>query len=356
MSKTAGSPMLPDPDQYHFHLPPELIAQMPAAQRSASRLLVADPRAQTLSDRQFTDLPGLLQRGDLLVCNDTRVIPARLFGRRATGGRLELFLERLLDGQRALMQLRCSKKPRAGEVLQIDGGGALRLLGRNGEFFELEAVDEALPDLLERAGHVPLPPYIRRDDGLEDRARYQTVYAREAGAVAAPTAGLHFDEALFQRLRDAGVELGFLTLHVGAGTFAPLREAQLASGELHAERYCVPQRLCEQVAAARAAGRRVIAVGTTSTRALESAFDGTQLKPGEGETRLFLYPGGRSIRLVDGLITNFHLPGSSLLMLLAAFMGIDFMHLAYAHAIAQRYRFYSYGDAMFIPARAEAGA
>lgn len=356
MIKAAGRPMHPNPAHYHFDLPPELIAQVPAAQRSASRLLVADPSAQALSDRQFTDLPALLQAGDLLVCNDTRVIPARLFGRRASGGRVELFMERLLDGRRALMQLRCSKKPKAGEVLQIDGGGGLRLLGRSGEFFELESTDEALPDLLERAGHVPLPPYIRRDDGLADRARYQTVYAREAGAVAAPTAGLHFDEPLFQRLREAGVELGFLTLHVGAGTFAPLREAQLQSGELHAERYCVTQRLCEQVAAARAAGRRVIAVGTTSTRALETAFDGAQLQPGEGETRLFLYPGGRPIRLVDALITNFHLPGSSLLMLLAAFMGRDFMLEAYAHAIAQRYRFYSYGDAMFIPSRAEATA
>jgi S-adenosylmethionine:tRNA ribosyltransferase-isomerase len=187
-------------------------------------------------------------------------------------------------------------------------------------------------------------------------ARYQTVYAREAGAVAAPTAGLHFDETLFQRLRDAGVELGFLTLHVGAGTFAPLREAQLQSGELHAERYCVPQRLCDQVAGARERGSRVIAVGTTSTRALESAFDGQRLQSGEGETRLFLYPGGARIRLVDGLITNFHLPRSSLLMLLATFMGTQFMHQAYAHAIAQRYRFYSYGDAMFIPARAETPA
>jgi S-adenosylmethionine:tRNA ribosyltransferase-isomerase len=266
---------------------------------------------------------------------------------------VELFLERLLDPQRALMQLRCSKKPKVGELLQIDGGGELRLLGRHGGFFELEAVDEALPDLLERAGHVPLPPYIRRADSPEDRARYQTVYARQTGAVAAPTAGLHFDQALFERLGEGGVELGFLTLHVGAGTFAPLREAQLRSGELHPERFCVPPQLCQQVAAARAAGRRVIAVGTTSTRALESAYDGALLRPGEGETRLFLHPGSRPIRLVDGLITNFHLPGSSLLMLLAAFMGIDFMHQAYAHAIAQRYRFFSYGDAMFIPTRVE---
>lgn len=345
--------MQPNPDHYHFDLPPELIAQTPAAQRGASRLLVADPRGRTLVDRHFRELPSLLQPGDLLVCNDTRVIPARLYGRRASGGRVELFLERLLDGRRALMQLRFSKKPKDGEVLQIEGGGALRLLGRSGEFFEIEAVDEALPDLLERAGHIPLPPYIRRDDEPEDRTRYQTVYAREAGAVAAPTAGLHFDEALFQRLRQSGVELGFLTLHVGAGTFAPLREAQLQSGELHGERYCIPQRLCDQVAIARERSRRVIAVGTTSARALESAFDGQRLQPGEGETRLFLYPGGRAIRLVDGLITNFHLPRSSLLMLLAAFMGRDFMHLAYAHAIAQRYRFYSYGDAMFVPARAE---
>ncbi len=346
--------MLPNPAHYHFDLPPELIAQAPAAQRSGSRLLVADPRTRQLFDRPFADLPEWLQPGDLLVCNDTRVIPARLFGRRSSGGKVELFLERLLDGERALMQLRCSKKPKLDEVLQIDGGGALRLLGRSGEFFELEAVDEALSNLLERAGHVPLPPYIRRDDGIEDRARYQTIYAREAGAVAAPTAGLHFDEGLFQRLREGGVELGFLTLHVGAGTFAPLREEQLQSGQLHAERYRVSEQLADQVAAARAAGRRVIAVGTTSARALESAFDGDRLQPGEAETRLFLYPGGRPIRLVDALITNFHLPRSSLLMLLAAFMGRDFMLEAYAHAIAQRYRFYSYGDAMFIPARSVA--
>lgn len=343
--------MRPNLDDYDFQLPVGLIAQLPAAVRSASRLLVADPRDGSLADHRFADLPGLLQPGDLLVCNDTRVIPARLYGQRASGGRIELFLERLLDARRLLMQLRCSKKPRVDERLSIDGGGSVRVLGRQGAFFELEAQGEPAEQLLERCGHVPLPPYIQRGDEPADRERYQTVYARQAGAVAAPTAGLHFDAALFEALARRGVEVGHLTLHVGAGTFAPLRDEQLQQGRLHSERYRVDAALCAQVARARARGGRVIAVGTTSARTLESAFDGEQLRPGEGETTLMLYPGGPPLRVVDALITNFHLPRSSLLLLLAAVMGREFMLRAYAHAIAAGYRFYSYGDAMFIPAR-----
>ena len=341
----------PDLADYDFALPPELIAQTPTEPRSASRLLLADPLAQHLADHHFADLVQLLRPGDLLVCNDTRVIPARLFGQRPTGGKVELFLERLLDPQRLLMQLRCSKKPRVGEILSVDGGGRLQLLGRNGGFFELQALDESAEALLQRAGHVPLPPYIERADNAADRERYQTVYARQAGAVAAPTAGLHFDQPLLERLRALGVDIGFVTLHVGAGTFAPLREEQLASGRLHAERFEVSAAVCRQVQRARAAGGRVIAVGTTSARTLEAAHDGEQLRPGSGETTLMLHPGGPPLRAIDALITNFHLPRSSLLLLLASVMGREFMLRAYAHAIAQRYRFYSYGDAMFIPAR-----
>lgn len=339
-------------EHYDFDLPAELIAQVPAAQRRDSRLLLVDPATQSLNDSQFAQLPSQLNAGDLLVFNDTRVVPARLYGRRASGGRVELFLERLLGERRALMQLRSSKKPKPDEVLDIEGDARLRVIERQDSFFVLESVDEDMQSLLDRVGHVPLPPYIERNDAAADQDRYQTIYAREAGAVAAPTAGLHFDQPMLDQLRARGVELGYLTLHVGAGTFQNLRGETVDEIKLHAERYQISAQLAEQIAATQAAGKRVVAVGTTSLRALESAAaDSGVVAPGTAETSLFIYPGGPPIRVVDALLTNFHLPKSSLLMLVSAFAGTDFMLRAYAHAVAQRYRFFSYGDAMFIPAK-----
>ena len=337
-------------DEFDFELPAALIAQAPPAQRRDSRLLIADPLAQSMIDGQFAQLPNQLQPGDLLVFNDTRVIPARIFGRRPSGGRVELFLERVIGEHQALMQLRASKKPRAGEILEIDGGARLRMVERQESFFLLESPDEEILGLLDRVGHVPLPPYIERDDQQDDADRYQTVYARERGAVAAPTAGLHFDQAMLDALAASGVELGYLTLHVGAGTFQNLRGETVDQIQLHAERYRISEELAARIALARTEGRRVIAVGTTSLRALESAASGSgAVSPGSAETSLFIYPGGPPIQVVDALLTNFHLPRSSLLMLISAFAGTDFVRRAYAHAIAQGYRFFSYGDAMFIP-------
>ncbi len=338
-------------DDFDFQLPPELIAQTPAAQRRGSRLLIADAQAQTLVDSQFARLPDQLRSGDLLVFNDTRVVPARVYARRPSGGKVELFLERALSEHEALMQLRASKKPKVGELLKIEGGGELRVVGRQDSFFQLCSDHEPLLALLERVGHVPLPPYIDRADAEADAERYQTVYARERGAVAAPTAGLHFDDAMLEQLQSLGVELGYLTLHVGAGTFQNLRGETVDEIKLHAERYLVSPALAAQLAAARRQGRRVIAVGTTSLRALESAARDGEVVAGSGETSLFIYPGGPPIQVVDALLTNFHLPKSSLLMLICAFAGSDFVLRAYAHAVAQRYRFFSYGDAMFLPCR-----
>ncbi len=337
---------------FRYELPEHLIARYPVEPRSASRLLVLDGTTGVWQDRWFRDLPALLSPGDLLVFNDTRVIPARLYGRKETGGRVEVLVERLLgvgEGARALVQLRASKPPRAGSRLLFEQAFAARVLGRHGEFYELDFAPAAsVLDVLERIGHVPLPPYLGRPDEDADRTRYQTVYARTPGSVAAPTAGLHFDEPLLARLRAAGVEFGYVTLHVGAGTFQPLRGERIEGRRLHAEWLRVGERVCEQVAAARAAGRRVVAVGTTVVRALETAWraDGG-LRPFEGETDLFIYPGYR-FRAVDALVTNFHLPESTLLMLVCAFGGTAAVLAAYRHAVAARYRFYSYGDAMFV--------
>ncbi len=340
-------------DHYDFDLPAELIAQTPAVQRRDSRLLLIDPRTQSLIDSQFAQLPQQVRAGDLLVFNDTRVIPARLFGRRPSGGKVELLLERLLDESQALMQLRASKKPKPDELLQIEGDAQLRVIGRLDSFFVVESVLESMQSLLDRVGHVPLPPYIERVDADADQERYQTVYARERGAVAAPTAGLHFDQRMLDQLQAAGVESGYLTLHVGAGTFQNLRGDTVDEITLHAERYKISAQLAAQIATAKAAGRRVVAVGTTSLRALESAAaESGTVSPSAGETSLFIYPGGPPIRVVDALLTNFHLPKSSLLMLVSAFAGTDFVLSAYEHAVAQRYRFFSYGDVMFIPSKA----
>ncbi len=335
---------------FTFELPPELIAQHPLPERTASRLLCLDRDTGAVDHRQFADLPDLLRAGDLLVFNDTRVIPARLFGHKATGGRVEILVERLLPGDECVAQLRVSKKPAPGSRIELEGGGILEVLGRETSFYRLRAVDTSLPALLEREGHMPLPPYIEREDQLDDRERYQTVYARNPGAVAAPTAGLHFDDALLARLDATGVESTHVTLHVGAGTFQPVRATNIEDHEMHAEHIEVSRAVVDAVAAARERGGRVIAVGTTSVRSLETATAGGELRPFSGDSRIFIYP-GYDFRAVDAMITNFHLPESTLLMLVSAFAGRDAVLAAYEAAVRERYRFFSYGDAMFLGSR-----
>ncbi len=341
---------MPNKSDFHYDLPPELIAQHPAEPRGASRLLALDGTSGEVRDLEFRELPSLVRAGDLLVFNDTRVIPARLYGRKDTGGGVEVLIERLLDDRRALVQCRSSKALRPGRVLYFEGGAAL-VRARRGEFheieFELEPGAGPLAEWLERIGHVPLPPYIARADREQDRDRYQTVYARVPGAVAAPTAGLHFDVPLLARLAAGGAEIAFITLHVGAGTFQPVRVEDLSRHRLHAERLAVGAETCARLNAARRQGRRVIAVGTTVARALETAGRDGVLAPFEGETDIFIYPGFR-FRVVDALLTNFHLPESTLLMLVCAFAGNGTVLNAYRHAVEKRYRFYSYGDAMFV--------
>ncbi len=341
---------------FDYDLPRELVAQCPAEPRSASRLLTLEAGGGEIADRRFVDLPSLLQAGDLLVFNNTRVIPARLFARKQSGGRAELLIERLLNMQRVLVQVRASKPLRPGASLVIADEVSARVLQRDGQFYllQLDTV-EPLPGLLERIGHTPLPPYITRADDRRDRERYQTIYAQVPGAVAAPTAGLHFDAPMLERLAAAGVESAFLTLHVGAGTFQPVRARDIRAHRMHAENLHVDERVCMQVNAARARGGRVIAVGTTVVRALEAAAQGGQVAPLSGETDLYIYPGYR-FRTVDAVLTNFHLPGSSLLILICAFAGREQVLRAYRHAVAQRYRFFSYGDAMLVlPRVASAG-
>lgn len=333
---------------FRYELPEELVAQAPLAERSASRLLVVPPMPAAMQDRQVRDLPELLQPGDLLVFNDTRVIPARLFGQKASGGRVEILIERLLGGQQARAQIGASKSPRPGGRIALDAGGEAEVLGRDGEFYLLRfEVSEPLEQWLLHAGRLPLPPYIRREPGADDRERYQTVFAREVGAVAAPTAGLHFDEPLLARLRERGVEFGHVTLHVGAGTFQPVRVESLDQHVMHREWLNVGAELVEQVRRTRARGGRVIAVGTTVVRSLESAMRDGELQPFAGETQIFIIPGYR-IRSVDAMVTNFHLPESTLLMMVSAFAGRGRVFEAYRHAVEQRYRFFSYGDAMLL--------
>ena len=333
---------------FDYALPPELIAQHPEAERTASRLLHLDGRTGALADRPFTDLVELLDPGDVLVVNDTRVIKARLHGHKDSGGGVEVLVERLLDPHRALAQVRASKPPKAGRRLKLAGVEA-EVLGRMGEFYELSFATDVL-EVLERHGEVPLPPYIAHAAAGDDESRYQTVYAREPGAVAAPTAGLHFDEALIAAIRAKGVEVASVTLHVGAGTFQPVRTEELAEHVMHAEWYRLPESTVAAIARARERKGRVMAVGTTTLRALESAA-ASQGEEGlaavTAETRLFIVPGYR-FRVVDRLVTNFHLPRSTLLMLVSAFAGVDHIRRAYAHAIAARYRFFSYGDAMLL--------
>lgn len=333
---------------FHYDLPSGLIAQQPLPERSASRLLVVDAAHRSLEDRNFRGLPELLRPNDLLVFNDTRVLPARLFGRKATGGAVEIMLERVTGSHTATAMLGVSKKPREGDVIELDDGTPVRVTGRDGTFFGLRfECAEPLEKLLLRIGHVPLPPYIVRPDEVRDRERYQTVYAREPGAVAAPTAGLHFDAPLLEALRARGVEFDYITLHVGAGTFQPVRSERIEDHPMHREWLNVGAGLVERIHHTRARGGRVIAVGTTVVRALEAANGGRGLEPFAGETQIFIFPGYR-ITSVDGLITNFHLPESTLLMLVSAFAGREFVLSAYRHAVEQRYRFYSYGDAMLV--------
>ncbi len=339
---------------FSYELPERLIAREPTAERTGSRLLCLDPRQEGVRHLGFSAIESLLRPGDLLVFNDTRVIPARLFGRKAdTGGAVEVLVERLLADHRVLVHLRANRKPRVGtEVELLDDAGheavRVRVLGRRDEFFVLEFPQGSeMPALIERIGHMPLPPYIDRADGQLDRERYQTVYAARSGAVAAPTAGLHFDEPLIARLRQLGIETAFLTLHVGAGTFRPVRVNEVERHRMHSERIDVGTPLCEQVMRAHAEGRRVVAVGTTSLRALESAADDDGIHPVTAETSIFIYPGYR-FRVVDALITNFHLPESTLLMLVCAFAGHQRVLAAYHEAVAREYRFFSYGDAMFV--------
>jgi S-adenosylmethionine:tRNA ribosyltransferase-isomerase len=333
---------------FHFDLPESLIAQRPLAERSASRLLHLDRRSGEVVDRRFVDLPELLEPGDLLVFNNTRVIPARLHARKESGGKVEILIERLMDHRQATVQLRANRKPAIGTTLLVEGDVRIEVRGREGEFWRLFLIEGPdWPELLDSAGHMPLPPYIERDDDALDRERYQTVFGTEPGAVAAPTAGLHFDDAIMARLDQRGIEMATCTLHVGAGTFQPVRVENLEDHQMHSEWLAVGAELIERIQATRERGNRVIAVGTTAVRALETAAANGELRPFVGDSRLFIYP-GYEFRVVDAMITNFHLPGSTLLMLVSAFAGRERILAAYGHAVEQGYRFFSYGDAMLI--------
>ncbi len=340
------NPMMKKSD-FFYDLPQRLIAQSPLPERAASRLLRLEGGSGAVEDLLFADLPKLLKPGDLLVFNDTRVIPARLFGRKASGGKIEMLVERLLDVRRALAHVRASKSPKPGTELLLDGGHSLFVTGREDDLFQVESKTANIADILAEVGHMPLPPYIERADALEDRERYQTVFAREPGAVAAPTAGLHFDEAMLARLEAMGVGRVCLTLHVGSGTFQPLRVENLDEHKMHAE-YCqVDAAVVEKIRQAKAAGGRVVAVGTTAVRTLESAALSGELQAFRGDTRLFIRPGFH-FNCVDALLTNFHLPESTLLTLVCAFAGYEQTMAAYRHAVEREYRFFSYGDAMFV--------
>jgi S-adenosylmethionine:tRNA ribosyltransferase-isomerase len=339
---------------FHYDLPSELIAQHPAPRRSDSRLLVLEGASGAVTDRVFRELPELLRGGDLLVFNDTRVIPARLFGCKETGGRVEVLVERVVDERRVLAHVRASKAPKPGSVLYLEESLAVEVAGRQGDLFELRFEAPAL-ESLERHGRIPLPPYIDRQADEPDLERYQTVYARRRGAVAAPTAGLHFDQELLEQIRAMGVASAYVTLHVGAGTFQPVRAEDIREHRMHREYLEVPEATCRAIRETRARGGRVVAVGTTVVRALESAAANGELAPFSGETDIFIYPGYR-FRVVDALVTNFHLPESTLLMLVSAFAGREQVLGAYRHAVEQRYRFFSYGDAMFVLPRKANGA
>lgn len=339
---------------FSFDLPDELIARYPMAQRNASRLLTLDGNSGALDDKQFTDLLGMINPGDLMVFNNTRVIPARLFGHKASGGKLEILVERMLDDKRILAHVRSSKSPKVDSLIDLDGGYQMKMIARHDTLFELELLSElTILEVLEAVGHMPLPPYIDRPDEDADKERYQTVYNQNPGAVAAPTAGLHFDDAMFEALKAKGVNIAFVTLHVGAGTFQPVRVDTILEHKMHSEWVNVPQDVVDLIAKTKTAGKRVIAVGTTSVRSLESAARANQgeLKAFSGDTDIFIYP-GYQFQIVDAMVTNFHLPESTLIMLVSAFAGFQHVMMAYQHAIAQKYRFFSYGDAMFVTKKA----
>lgn len=339
---------------FDYRLPAELIAQHPANERTSSRLLHLDGCTGKWTDRRFTELLQLVERGDVMVFNDTRVIKARLFGEKATGGRVEVLVERVLGTHRALAHVRASKSPKPGTGLLLEGAVKAEVCGRHDDLYELEFEgEESILDQLARHGATPLPPYITHAPDAGDESRYQTVFARHPGAVAAPTAGLHFDEPMLNALKAKGVVIAYVTLHVGAGTFQPVRGDDLASHVMHEEWYRVPPETVAAVAAGRARGSRVLAVGTTAVRTLEAAAQSGELLPGEAMTRLFIQPGFR-FRVVDRMITNFHLPKSTLLMLVSAFAGHANIRAAYEHAIGQKYRFFSYGDAMLLERQASA--
>lgn len=336
---------------FHYQLPDSHIARRPCKVRSASRLLCLNPQTNERRDCDFSRFPELLNHGDLLVFNDTRVIPARLWGTKESGGRVEVLIERITGDHEALAHVRASKAPKSGSHLLLDNAVDVQVTGRDNDLFKLVFTgQQTLLEVLEAHGHVPLPPYIDRPDEALDHDRYQTVYAKNPGAVAAPTAGLHFDEATLAALEQRGVEQAFVTLHVGAGTFQPVRADALEDHVMHYETYEVSATTCDKIAETRERGGRVVAVGTTVVRTLEAAMENGAARPGRGETNLFITP-GYQFQCIDALLTNFHLPESTLLMLVCAFAGHDRVMQAYRHAIAENYRFYSYGDAMFIESR-----
>ncbi|MBN4078495.1 tRNA preQ1(34) S-adenosylmethionine ribosyltransferase-isomerase QueA [Gammaproteobacteria bacterium AH-315-C21] len=337
--------------EFVFDLPSELIAQYPPEQRTSSRLLCLDGATGSLQDRRFVELTDLLEPGDLLVMNDTRVMRARLYGRKHSGGKLEVLVERVLDSQRVLAKVRNSKSLTVGSTFLVADDQHVEVEENNGRFLVLRMREGDWPSQMRLHGHMPLPPYITRADEGVDESRYQTVYARSDGAVAAPTAGLHFDEAMLNQIQAMGVTLAWVTLHVGAGTFEPVRVDDVKDHQMHSEIFEVSVEVCQQIAKTREAGGRVIAVGTTSVRALESATDESGVtQPLQGDTKIFITP-GYCFRCIDAMITNFHLPESTLLMLVSAFAGYESVMAAYQHAVAEKYRFFSYGDAMFLTRR-----
>ena len=333
---------------FNYQLPEALIAQKPLTERDASRLLCMDRNTGRITDRQFTDFIDLIDERDLLIFNDTKVIPARLYGKKQSGGKVEILIERILDDHCAIAHVRSSKSAKAGTLIELDSGYSCEVLGRADDLFQLEFKGEnSLLYILEQIGHIPLPPYITREDDESDLTRYQTVFAREAGAVAAPTAGLHFDQIMMEKLKAKGVQTAFVTLHVGSGTFQPVRVEDLSEHLMHKEYFAVLPETVAAVQQTRTRGGRVIAIGTTAVRALESASRSGRLEAGFGDTDLFITP-GYQFKSVDAMLTNFHLPESTLLMLVSAFAGYDHIMNAYSHAIDRSYRFFSYGDAMFL--------
>ena len=338
---------------FYYELPDELIAQQPLSERGASRLLCLDKSSDVIYDKQFSDFLELLHKDDLLVLNNTKVIPAKLFGHKQTGGKVEILIERVLNEREVLAHMRSSKSPKAGALIELDEGFQCQVLGRVDDLFHLQFKGEqALADILERIGHMPLPPYIERADDVNDQTRYQTVFASQSGAVAAPTAGLHFDDEMMQKIRVKGVAIAFVTLHVASGTFRPVKVDNLNEHVMHKEYFEVPEETVAAVEHVKAQGGRVIAVGTTAMRSLESASRNGQLEVSRGDTNLFITP-GYQFKTVDAMLTNFHLPESTLLMLVSAFAGYERIKKVYQHAIAAKYRFFSYGDAMFIQRQLE---